>query len=221
MEWLVKFFTEVVKAFFTEKTLPIWVKWLLLSGSFFLIELVHRSWILLWFGLGAVAAAVAAAILPNSTEIQILVFFLTSTLSLVLGRSIVHALFLRGTDVNRTNVHAFIGRDEVCVEDIDNRTATGAVKLFGTVWKAKSHSDDARIRAGQLIKIVAIDGLTLVVEPVSKEDLKPVSKEEPKMEGSIKTTESLAFEPASAYAQENEPAASKGVDDKRPDPVKD
>lgn len=72
------------------------------------------------------------------------------------------------------NIRAAVGREEICLEDIDNTSKKGAVKLYGTPWNAKSYKDDVKIRAGTKVRIIDIEGLCLVVEPVHQENSESV-----------------------------------------------
>lgn len=177
MKWLVESLSYFVRAFFIEPSLPMWTKWIIFMFVFLLIELFHRSWIVLWFAIGALTAALAAAF-SDSIDIQFIVFFAASALSLLFGRRLTKRTLFKGA-ATPTNIHAVIGREELCVEEIDNEAATGAVKLFGTEWKARSFKDGVHIDKGQLVKVVGIDGLCLIVEPVPKISASKAAVREP------------------------------------------
>ena len=61
------------------------------------------------------------------------------------------------------NSDAKIGKIGIVTEDIDNIKAIGAVKLDGLEWSAKS-ADDGVISKDQQVKVVAIEGVKLIVE---------------------------------------------------------
>ena len=56
-----------------------------------------------------------------------------------------------------------LGKEAVVTEDINNTHATGAVKIKGTVWTARS-SDDSEIPEGEIVIVKAIEGVKLIVE---------------------------------------------------------
>ena len=62
------------------------------------------------------------------------------------------------------NSDAKIGRIGIVTEDIDNIKSIGTVKLDGLEWSAKSANDTLILKDTQ-VKIVAIEGVKLVVEP--------------------------------------------------------
>jgi len=61
-----------------------------------------------------------------------------------------------------TGVSGLIGR-RVVVRDTDAASGTGSVRLDGTWWRARGR--DGPLALGQPVRVVALDGLDLIVEP--------------------------------------------------------
>jgi len=170
LPWLIKTFTEVVKDFFVEGGVPIWVKWLMLGGAFFCIELMHGAWVVLWFGFGAFAAMLVSVIFPEAVPYQVGTFFTVSSLLVGFARPIVTGLFF--PDNGEDEGDRDIGKEAYCTEEIDNHKSKGAVRFKGSFWNALSFDDDIVIRTGERVKIVDRDGLlTFIVEPMPKRSL--------------------------------------------------
>jgi membrane protein implicated in regulation of membrane protease activity len=68
--------------------------------------------------------------------------------------------FLRRYRV-QTGAEAMVGKH---AEVMETTSSAGRVRLAGEIWNARSESPLAR---GQIVRVTAVDGLTLVVEPVS------------------------------------------------------
>ncbi len=147
------------------RSIPVWVQWLMLAGLFFFIELIHASWVVLWFGFGALAAVLVALIFPDAIPYQIGIFFLVSLLLVVFARSIALTLFFPKGKVEKFDPGP-IGKEVVCLEEIDNHNSKGAVRLYGIPWNARSDDDDMIIAAGQRAKIVKLEGNTVIVSPI-------------------------------------------------------
>lgn len=148
----------------TMKMIPFWMGWLIIAIIFLLIELIHPYWILFWFAIGsALAAALSSQLSFNN---QILLFLATSFSLVYIGRPIVTKIIL--PDKKYTNIEAYIGREEQVIEDIDNYKKTGAIKIYGSHWNAKSANDKTVIKSGARVKIVRFSGLAAIVEPVEK-----------------------------------------------------
>ena len=64
-----------------------------------------------------------------------------------------------------TNADRIIGETAIVTEQIDNIHETGAVKILGTIWTARS-VDDSVIAEGTTVKVVAIRGVKAMVQKV-------------------------------------------------------
>ena len=70
--------------------------------------------------------------------------------------------------VEPTNADRIIGTEALVTEDINNIQATGAVRIGGIVWSARSESDTP-IPAGTLVRVLRIEGVKVYVEKVKEE----------------------------------------------------
>ena len=108
-------------------------------------------------------AALVAASLSLEVVTQLVIFVLFSAALLVVVRPFCRR-FLK-TRNEPTNADRIIGRTAIVTEQIDNIRETGAVKVLGVVWSARSR-DEMVIPAGTEVKIVEIRGVKAVVEKV-------------------------------------------------------
>ena len=115
----------------------------------------------IWFAAGGVAALIAASLSVGLLG-QCIVFAAFSALLLVLVRPFCHR-FLK-TRKEATNADRIIGQTAVVIEPIDNIAETGAVKIFGKVWTARS-VNDAQIPVGSKVKVTEIRGVKAIVTP--------------------------------------------------------
>ena len=140
------------------------VLWIVLAVVFLLMEAATVALVSLWFVAGALAA-LAACLLGAAVWLQVLVFALVSLAMLLLLRPFLRR-FVDAHKV-RTNVDAVIGKNCVGTETIDNLEATGAAKLGGMVWTARSE-DGRQIPADTVVVVRAVEGVKLIVTPASK-----------------------------------------------------
>lgn len=140
-------------------SLYVWVAVIILCVT---IEAFTLDLSAIWFAAGGVAALIAAS-LSLGIPTQLIIFVLFSAALLALVRPFCRK-FLK-TKNEPTNADRIIGETAVVTEQIDNLHETGAVKVFGTVWTARSE-DDAVIEPGETVKIVAIRGVKAVVQKV-------------------------------------------------------
>ena len=135
--------------------------WLALIVVFAVIEGATTALTTVWF-IGGALAALAAALLHAELWLQITLFFAVSVVLLAALRPLVKK-YLRPRTV-RTNAAGNIGREAIVTEAIDNLHETGAVRLSGVEWTARS-ADGSPVAVGTVVRIDAIEGVKLIVTP--------------------------------------------------------
>ena len=95
--------------------------------------------------------------------LALIVVFAVSVVLLAALRPLVKK-YLRPRTV-RTNAAGNIGREAIVTEAIDNLHETGAVRLSGVEWTARS-ADGSPVAVGTVVRIDAIEGVKLIVTPV-------------------------------------------------------
>lgn len=135
--------------------------WLILGVILLGFELVTGSTYILWPAVSALFVGVLMFIAPAmGWELQMMLFFVLSIATLVLGRTHLQKLVKGGepSDLNDP-VQALIGRQ---VKAVDDFTGTeGRVELGDTQWSARL--EDGTAAAGDLLKVQAVQGATLIV----------------------------------------------------------
>ena len=128
---------------------------------FLIVEAVTAGLVSIWFVFGSLVALICAA-LGAAVWLQIFWFVIVSVATLVLTRPLVKR-YVDSRSV-ATNADRSIGRTAVVTERIDNLAASGAVKLDGVVWTARSTDDAVAIETGERVTVRAIEGVKLIVE---------------------------------------------------------
>lgn len=135
--------------------------WVVALVVFLIVEAVTAGLVSIWFVFGSLVALICAA-LGAAVWLQIFWFVIVSVATLVLTRPLVKR-YVDSRSV-ATNADRSIGRAAVVTERIDNLAATGAVKLDGIVWTARSTDDAVAIETGERVTVRAIEGVKLIVE---------------------------------------------------------
>ena len=99
---------------------------------------------------------------------QIIVFVVLSVALLFATRPLVKKLLRRRTDAQKTNLDLLIDNEAIVVEEIENISGKGAVKLRGTVWSAKSE-DNQVIKEGEIVIFKRVEGNKAIVAPKKSE----------------------------------------------------
>lgn len=135
--------------------------WFIAGGVLLLAELALPGVFLLWFGLAAMATGALAYLVAMPWQAEILAFAIFAVVAVLVGRRVMRAE--EGTsDRPFLNLRAegYVGRVFVLEEPI--QAEVGRVRINDTVWRVEGPDTPA----GTTVKVVAVDGATLKVEPV-------------------------------------------------------
>ncbi len=140
------------------------ILWFILMCVFLVMEANTVSLVSIWFAAGALASLVVS-LLNGQLWLQILVFFVVSTVLLASLRPILRKYFT--PKLHKTNVDAVVGATGKVVEAIDNIQSAGRVKVNGMEWAARS-SDGEIIPEGTIVVVDRVEGVKVYV---SKQDV--------------------------------------------------
>lgn len=141
--------------------------WLIVAVAFGIAELMTTSLTLVWFSIGALVLMVLSTFI-ESVIIQIALFAAISITLLVTFTK--YFVDKDKTFKYNTNLQGIEQKTGVVKVEI-LPYATGIVTLTGEDWTAISDSNE-KIEAGQLVKVIRIEGVKLVVKPVDNQEEK-------------------------------------------------
>ncbi|MEU9443368.1 NfeD family protein [Streptomyces sp. NPDC048304] len=136
-----------------------WVWWLVGAAALGIPLVVTAMPEFGMFAVGAVAAAVAAA-LGFDAVLQVLVFVVVSVALIAVVRPIA-ARHSRQRPQLATGIDALKGRQAVVLERVDG--SGGRIKLAGEVWSARALDTGRAYEVGQEVDVVDIEGATAIV----------------------------------------------------------
>jgi len=145
-----------------------WMLWLTIAIVLFIVEIITPGFVIACFGVGALGAALAA-FLNLGVFYQTSFFVITTVLSFIIIRPFYFRYLVKNTPGTRTNIEALIGRKAIVLEPIDPLKSQGRVKIDGEDWKATSVNEE-QIQQGTPVVIRGVDGVKLIVEPISGEE---------------------------------------------------
>ena len=136
--------------------------WFFIGLILFLFELFTPGFFIFFFGLGAWVTALICLIGDPGINLQIIIFAITSVLSLIGLRKIIKKkLFYNKESASDEIEDEFTGKDALAQTDFGT-DSFGKVEFKGTDWKSKSTS---KIKEGQTVIIIKKENFTLIVEP--------------------------------------------------------
>lgn len=142
-----------------------WIVWLVLAAIFVGIEALTPGFFLLWFGVGALVAAVMAMLGIGGIGAQIIVFLIVSVLLLVTSRNVIERFFHRNESQNqlKTGVETMVGQLGTVVEASGGALNQGAVKVYGSVWTAFPTEGESPLKEGESVAIERVEGNAVYV----------------------------------------------------------
>ena len=143
-----------------------WIFWLVLGIILILAETFTLGFVLLWFGVGALAAAVAGLFGLGFLG-QFLVFAAVSVALTAMSRTI-FAKYLGHNDDEavKTGIDALPGQVGTVSIGSSGAMNEGAVKVYGSVWTAFPIDGETKLVEGDKVEVVSVKGSSIYVRPV-------------------------------------------------------
>lgn len=138
--------------------------WLIVGVIFAVAEALTVGLVTIWFTGGAIVALIAA-LLGASTPVQVVLFLVVSIGLILTTRKLFVGKLKTGR--TKTNVDALVGEEAKVLTEI-KPFEPGSVKLKGQEWTAVAKDDDLTIASGEIVKVVAIEGVKAIVKPLEK-----------------------------------------------------
>jgi len=136
--------------------------WFLIGLALFLLELVVPGFVIFFFGVGAWVTALVCLVFHPGTNLQIIIFALTSVLSLLALRKIIQNKLFYGKSGKSESVEdEFTGKEALALVAF-GPGKKGKVEFKGTTWNAES---DSKVKESQTVIIIEKDSFKLIVEP--------------------------------------------------------
>ena len=139
--------------------------WLAVFVVMVVIEIATLGLTTIWFAGGALVALIISLFNPP-VAVQIAVFIVVSVVLLIFTRPIAAKHFNK--KMVATNVDSVPGEIGIVSVNIDNIAATGTVMIKGMEWTARTESDDVKIEKGAKVKVLRVEGVKVIVEPVTE-----------------------------------------------------
>src|SRR5688500_18961930 len=146
----------------------LWIFWLVLGAILIVAEVFTSGFVLLWFGIGALAAAFAGLIGIDSLALQFLIFAGVSIGLTAASRTIFVNYFSkeRTGESLRTGVDSLPGKIGTVVSSSKGAMQAGAVKVFGSTWTAYPAPGEAPLEAGERVCVERVEGASIYVDRV-------------------------------------------------------
>jgi len=146
----------------------LWIFWAVLGAILVIAEIFTTGFVLLWFGIGALAAGFAGLIGVHSMILQFLIFAVVSIGLTAASRTIFVNYFSReksGGDL-KSGVEALSGKIGTVVSSSRGALHEGAVKVYGSTWTAYPADGEEPLEAGDRVEVIKVQGASIYVKRV-------------------------------------------------------
>ncbi|HZM89880.1 MAG TPA: NfeD family protein [Blastocatellia bacterium] len=149
----------------------IWYVWLILGVLFIIAEMFTSGFVLLWFGIGALVAALLAFTGIVGLPLQILAFLAVSVALTIASRTIFERFLMRGSPGRelKTGVDSLPGKIGVVVEPSKGVLQEGAVRVFASTWRAFPVEGEEPLVEGEQVEVERVEGASVYVRRVEGE----------------------------------------------------
>ena len=146
-----------------------WILWLVLAVGLIIAEIFTLGFVLLWFGIGALAAALVGFI-GLGLGWQFLTFAVVSIALTVMSRTILAKYFAHGeNDRMKSGVDSLPGKVGTVTIASKGALNEGAVKVYGSTWTAYPMDGDGTLIEGEKVEVVEVRGSSIYVRRVTNE----------------------------------------------------
>ena len=145
----------------------LWQMWAVIAVICLILELTAGDFFIICFSIGAVFAAITAAV-GGGIYLQLLTFAVFTLISLFWVRPFAQRYLHKGEDNRVSNADALLGRQGRVVETV-KADGFGRVQIDGDIWKAVTN-ETADIPEGSNVRVVGRESTIITVESIKNED---------------------------------------------------
>src|SRR3981081_924287 len=146
----------------------LWIVWTILGAVLVIAEIFTTGFVLLWFGIGALAAAFAGLLGVHSITAQFLIFAIVSLALTAASRTIFVQYFSRETTGGdlKSGVEGLPGKVGTGGSSSRGALHEGAVKVFGSPLTAYPVDGEDPLEAGDRVTVERVQGASIYVRRV-------------------------------------------------------
>jgi membrane protein implicated in regulation of membrane protease activity len=147
----------------------LWIVWLILAAVLIVAEIFTLGFVLFWFGVGALAAALVG-FFGLGLGWQFATFAVVSIALTAMSRTIFANYFAHDEgNVMKSGVDSLPGKVGTVTEPSNGSLNQAAVKVFGSTWTAFPIDDETKLIAGEKVEVVEVKGSSIYVRKVVNE----------------------------------------------------
>ncbi|TGM62485.1 NfeD family protein [Leptospira meyeri] len=138
--------------------------WIFLGLTLLFSEFLLPGTFVMFLGIGAIFTGILARLMPMEFYSQVIVWVLSSLVSILVGGTFVKRFFKSESSVDPFVKDDFLNQIVPVEMDILVQRHGGKIRFQGTLWDAVSN--DSKITKGNYVRILSRENLTFTVERV-------------------------------------------------------
>ena len=142
----------------------LWQMWAVIAVVCLILELTAGDFFIICFSIGAVFAAITAAV-GGGIYLQLVMFAVFTLISLFWVRPFAQRYLHKGEDNRVSNADALLGRQGRVVETV-KADGFGRVQIDGDIWKAVTN-ETQDIPEGSNVRVISRESTVITVESVN------------------------------------------------------
>ncbi|MGI8786816.1 MAG: NfeD family protein [Pyrinomonadaceae bacterium] len=152
--------------------------WIVLGVALIIAEIFTFGFVLFWFGIGALAAALAGWF-GFGFGLQFLTFAVVSIALTAMSRTIFASYFSRGDENEiKMGMDALPGQIGTVTIASKGALQEGAVKVYGSTWTAFPVESATPLVEGEKVEVVRVQGSSIYVQKIDEARKLPEWREE-------------------------------------------
>ena len=144
------------------------IVWLVVGVVLIVAEVFTLGFVLLWFGIGAIAAAIVG-LAGGGLGLQFLVFAVVSVALTVMSRTILQNYLPHPGNILKTGIEALPGKVGTVTLASSGALNEAAVKVYGTTWTAYPIDEHTTLTEGEKVEVVDVPGSSIYVRKAVRE----------------------------------------------------
>ena len=155
-----------------------WILWIILGVILIIAEIFTFGFVLLCFGIGALAAALIGG-LGFGFTLQFLVFAVVSIALTAMSRTIFAKYFSQSEEnAIKMGMDALPGQIGTVTTASRGALQEGAVKVYGSTWTAFPVDGETYLMEGEKVEVVRVQGSSIYVQKIDDSKKLPEWREE-------------------------------------------
>ena len=148
-----------------------WIAWVVFGVILIVAEVFTPGFVLLWFGIGALVAALAALLGLENLTAQFMIFLLASAALTAASRTIFSNYFVPEGEESaiKTGMESLPGQVGIVAQDSAGALHESAVKVFGSTWTAFPIAGELPLKAGEQVLVERVKGSKIYVRRFTDE----------------------------------------------------